>query len=325
LSAQCAQLTALGQTGDVSQVVPGVGERLTEEDEGWDEPGMADFCARRAWIARLRGELREAVAWSSEGLRRSPLHGPCRSELACAAAQAGDLLTAEDALSRWPQDSLPEFLTTPASYLVARAWVFAARGEQDTAVGSALAAARACRSGASLPGELFALHDVVRLGAPGLVADRLTRLADTLPGDLAPLLADHAAALVAADGAALDKVARRLAELGLLLHAAEVAGHAAKAHRDTRSADASIAYASTLAQACQGARTPALLDLATPRLTPRQRQIAGLAASGLTNREIAQRLGLSIRTVANQLCRAYENLGSSDRTALPQLISLASG
>ncbi|GII32688.1 helix-turn-helix domain-containing protein [Planotetraspora mira] len=359
LSAQCAELTALGHAGDVTQVVPGIGERLTEEDEGWDEPGMVDFCARRAWIARLRGELREAVAWSTEGLRRSPLHGPCLAELACSATQSGDLLTAEDALGRWPQDSLPEFLATPASFLLARAWVFATRGEQDAAVGSALAAARACRSGARLPdglfalhslarsgaakpgpplaphgdgrftgpgsGELFALHDVVRLGAPGLVADRLRRLADTLPGDLAPLLADHAAALVAADGPALDKVARRLADLGLLLHAAEAAGHAAKAHRDTRSADASIAYASTLAQACQGAHTPALLDLATPRLTPRQRQIAGLAAAGLTNREIAKRLGLSIRTVANQLCRAYENLGSSDRTALRRLISLASG
>ncbi|WP_204072648.1 helix-turn-helix transcriptional regulator [Planotetraspora phitsanulokensis] len=358
LSAQCAELTALGHSGDVTRVVPGVGERLTEEDEGWDEPGMADFCARRAWIARLRGELREAVAWSSEGLRRSRLHGPCLAELACAAAQSGDLLTAEDALSRWPQDPVPGFLATPASFLTARAWLLAARGEQDAAVASALAAARSSRSGACLPdglfalgacrsgaaepgrsaapygtgrpagpgsGELFALHDVVRLGAPGLVADRLKRLARTLPGDLAPLLSEHAAALAAADGPALDRVAGRLAGLGLLLHAAEAAGHAAKAHHDARSADASIAYASTLAQACQGARTPALLGLATPRLTPRQRQIAGLAAAGLTNREIAQRLGLSIRTVANQLCRAYENLGSSDRTALRQLISLASG
>ncbi|WP_203883836.1 helix-turn-helix transcriptional regulator [Planotetraspora kaengkrachanensis] len=324
LAAQCAELTALGHSGDVTRVVSGVGERLTEEDEGWDEPGMADFCARRAWMARLRGELREAVAWSSEGLRRFHLHGPCLAELACAAAQSGDLLTAEDALNLWPQDS-PGVLTPPASFLTARAWLLAARGEQDAAVASALAAARSSRSGGRLPDELSALHDVVRIGAPGLVADRLRRLARTLPGHLAPLLADHAAALAAADGPALDRVAGRLAELGLLLHAAEAASHAAKAHHDARPADASIAYAATLAQACQGARTPALLGLATPRLTPRQRQIAGLAAAGLTNREIAQRLGLSIRTVANQLCRAYENLGSSDRTALGQLISLASG
>ncbi|WP_318272315.1 helix-turn-helix transcriptional regulator [Microbispora triticiradicis] len=66
-----------------------------------------------------------------------------------------------------------------------------------------------------------------------------------------------------------------------------------------------------------------LTGLATPRLTPRQRQITALAAAGLTNREIAQRLGLSIRTVGNQLCRAYQRLGSSDRSSLGRLIGLA--
>ncbi|MCT9934383.1 helix-turn-helix transcriptional regulator [Planotetraspora sp. A-T 1434] len=305
LTKQCAELAARGYAGDLARIAPGAGERLVEDDTGWDEAGMAEFCARRAWIARLRGEVREAVSWSGEGLRRDPGNVPCLGELARAAACAGDLLTAEEALDRCPDDAS------------ARAWVLAARGDLDGALRSALAAAEG--------GDLFALHDVARLGAPGMVAARLDRLAETMSGDLAPLLAEHAAALVAGDAAALDKVARKLAELGLLLHAAEAAGHAAKAHRahrEGRAADASLAHAAMLAHVCQGARTPTLVDLATPRLTPRQRQIAGLAAAGLTNREIAERLGLSIRTVANQLCRMYEHLGSSDRTALGRLISL---
>ncbi|MEZ0073243.1 LuxR C-terminal-related transcriptional regulator [Planotetraspora sp. GP83] len=306
LSDQCAKLAARGYAGDLARIAPGAGERLVEDDAGWDEAGMAEFCARRAWIARLRGEVREAVSWSGEGLRRFPGNVPCLGELARAAACAGDLLTAEEALDRCPDDAS------------ARAWVLAARGDLDGALRSALAAAEG--------GDLFALHDVARLGAPGEVAARLDRLAETMTGDLAPLLAEHAAALAAGDAAALDKVARKLAELGLLLHAAEAAGHAAKAHRahrEGRAADASQAHAAMLAHACQGARTPTLVDLATPRLTPRQRQIAGLATAGLTNREIAERLGLSIRTVANQLCRMYEHLGSSDRTALGRLISLS--
>jgi len=35
----------------------------------------------------------------------------------------------------------------------------------------------------------------------------------------------------------------------------------------------------------------------TPALTPRQKQILRLVAEGLTNRDIAQRFGISVRTV----------------------------
>ncbi|KAA9373607.1 hypothetical protein F5972_34960 [Microbispora cellulosiformans] len=309
LSAQVAELTARAYAGDLTGLTPGAGERLAEDDAGWEQPGMADFCARRAWLARLRGEVREAVAWSGEGTRRVPGHHACSAELARAAAHIGDLRTAEEALGRCGDDAS------------ARAWVLAARGDLDGALRCALAAAgSAGHDGAD---DLFALHDVARLGAPELVTRRLDGLAETMRGDLAAVLAEHAAALAARDGAALDKTARRLADLGLLLHAAEAAGHAANAHRNGRAAAASLAHASALAQACQGARTPVLLGLATPRLTPRQRQITALAAAGLTNREIAQRLGLSIRTVGNQLCRAYQRLGSSDRGSLGRLIGLA--
>ncbi|WP_344056175.1 helix-turn-helix transcriptional regulator [Microbispora corallina] len=354
LAAQTARITTLVYAGQIPQITPGVGERLAEDDAGWDEPLMADFCARRAWLARLRGELREAVAWSGEGVRRSPAHRPSLAELACASAHLGDVRAAEDALARCGDD--------PS----ARAWVLAARGDLAGARRSALEAAQgrpgpeanlrgaqpggsgsraeAAHTGVPRPraalggpvaqaaegpatagsGDLFALHDVARFGAPDLVAGRLALLADTVRGDLAPVLAEHAAAMADGDAAALDKAARRLADLGLLLHAAEAAGHAAQAHPGGRAAGASLAYAATLARACQGARTPVLVDLATPGLTPRQRQIAGLAAAGLTNREIARLLGLSIRTVANQLCRAYERFGTSDRASLGTLLSLAS-
>jgi DNA-binding CsgD family transcriptional regulator len=51
--------------------------------------------------------------------------------------------------------------------------------------------------------------------------------------------------------------------------------------------------------------------------------VARLAASGLTSREIGQRLDLSVRTVDNLLQRAYTKLGVSGRRDLPRVIGTA--
>ncbi|MYR91703.1 hypothetical protein GTY41_44045, partial [Streptomyces sp. SID685] len=74
------------------------------------------------------------------------------------------------------------------------------------------------------------------------------------------------------------------------------------------------------ARRCQGARTPALAGLVLGELTARQRQIVALAAAGLSNKEIAERLTLSVRTVGNHLYGAYTRLGTGDRGALPCLL-----
>jgi len=51
-------------------------------------------------------------------------------------------------------------------------------------------------------------------------------------------------------------------------------------------------------------------------LTPREKQIAFLAAQGLTNRQIGAEAGLSINTVSNHLKRVYVKLGVQSRTEL---------
>jgi DNA-binding CsgD family transcriptional regulator/tetratricopeptide (TPR) repeat protein len=51
-------------------------------------------------------------------------------------------------------------------------------------------------------------------------------------------------------------------------------------------------------------------------LTPQEREIAVLAAGGLTNKQIAERLYLSHRTVGAHLHRVYRKLGISTRVAL---------
>jgi DNA-binding CsgD family transcriptional regulator len=65
---------------------------------------------------------------------------------------------------------------------------------------------------------------------------------------------------------------------------------------------------------------------ALAELTPRQRQILYLAGSGLTNREIGDRLFLSPRTVGSLLYLSYPKLGIASRHQLRELMDrLASG
>jgi DNA-binding CsgD family transcriptional regulator len=67
---------------------------------------------------------------------------------------------------------------------------------------------------------------------------------------------------------------------------------------------------------------------ALEELTPQQRQIVLLASRGLTNREIADRVFLSPRTVSSHLYRSFPKLGVADRHQLSDVIagsSLPSG
>jgi DNA-binding CsgD family transcriptional regulator len=62
---------------------------------------------------------------------------------------------------------------------------------------------------------------------------------------------------------------------------------------------------------------------ARDQLTPHELQIAHLAADGLTNREIGQRLYLSHRTVSSHLHRIFPKLGVASRSELRTKVSLA--
>jgi DNA-binding NarL/FixJ family response regulator len=57
----------------------------------------------------------------------------------------------------------------------------------------------------------------------------------------------------------------------------------------------------------------------TFHLTYRQQQIVDLVLDGASNRQIAERLGLSEQTIKNQLTTIYEKLGISNRLQLAML------
>lgn len=55
-------------------------------------------------------------------------------------------------------------------------------------------------------------------------------------------------------------------------------------------------------------------------LTEREPEIVTLAAGGLSNRQIAERLVVSVRTVEGHLYRACAKLGVSDRRELASVV-----
>jgi DNA-binding CsgD family transcriptional regulator len=321
--ARCLLLLGAGQLAEARTIAEAgyqaaVADRSPEQTGGW--AGFRGLVAKaQGQLATAEASLREAVALLDE---QDPYRFVrwCLAELASVAALLGDQEAATGWLDRADARGGQANQFFDSWMQLDRAWVAAGAGELTRAAELAGQAAELANARGQFTLEALALHDVARLGAPARVRERLDELAGVLEGRLAPLLAASAAALAARDGAVLDRVAAAFEDLGALLLAAEAGAAAARAHqaasRDAR-ANASRERAAALAAACQGARTPGLdPDALSSVLTRREREVAMLAAAGIPSRQIAARLGLSVRTVDNYLGRAYAKLGLTSRTEL---------
>jgi DNA-binding CsgD family transcriptional regulator len=213
-----------------------------------------------------------------------------------------------------------------ASLDSARAWTSAAGGALSEARRWAYESGTRGREHGQLSTAFLNLHDVVRFGAPERVVEPLTEVADDMEGDWARACAFHAVALAERDADALRRVSDAFEDIGALLFAAEASAEAAKVYRGRGrepSARSSDARARVLLSHCAGARTPALvLEPRLEALTARQREIAALAARGSSNKDIAARLVLSVRTVENQLQQAYRKLGITSRGELRSVLEV---
>ncbi|MEV6955728.1 LuxR C-terminal-related transcriptional regulator [Streptomyces sp. NPDC051183] len=243
-----------------------------------------------------------------------------------AAALAGDAARAESHLAAADRGSAAVPVVFDQWTELARPWVAAAGGRVTRAVELARGVADGARA-AALPGfELLALHDAARLGGTGgarSVAARMREVAAAHQGALAAVCAAHVAALAGRSGTGLWEAAQEFERLGYGLFAAEAAAGAARIAPGA-AARAAAARAHMLAARCAGvsaAAVPALAGLAAPALTPREREIAALAAQGLASRAIADRLILSPRTVDNHLTSIYAKLGIPGRTDLAAVLA----
>ncbi|HEY0817092.1 MAG TPA: LuxR family transcriptional regulator [Pseudonocardia sp.] len=73
-----------------------------------------------------------------------------------------------------------------------------------------------------------------------------------------------------------------------------------------------------------GHRTPRVRGGVPRALSHQERTVAGLAATGATNRQIGERLGLSHRTVGSHLTRVFQKLGVTSRAALGEALRAVS-
>jgi DNA-binding NarL/FixJ family response regulator len=245
--------------------------------------------------------------------------------LARALALAGDVPAAGAALERAERTRPPQVVLGDPELRAARVWIAVAEGDTAAARAAALEDAAAHLQSGRLIAASRSLHDVARLGGPELVAQRLAELSAATDADVVPLYAEHARALVASDGSALTSVAERFEELGCMLLAAEAHASAAAAFESmgrSASARSASARAGALLARCGGASTPTLAGPSVGvSLTRREHDVALLAARGLANREIAERLVLSVRTVESHLAQTYRKLGVKDRKELAEMLA----
>jgi len=149
-------------------------------------------------------------------------------------------------------------------------------------------------------------------------------VAGLLDGDIDRLR--EAAELLAASPARLWE-ARALVDLGAALRRA----NQRRASRDPLRAGLALAErcgAAPLAErarrelAASGGRVPARPD--ATELTASEQRVAELAASGLSNPQIPQRLFVTIKTVEMHLSNAYRKLGVRSRHELPGALATTS-
>lgn len=254
--------------------------------------------------------LREALAQQrlGEGLFRSEVVGM----LAVVLAQTGQHEAAARLLAEEPPDDLA---AVPEQAAWARAALAAARG--DAAEAAELALTAAARAGAvgAVTTALWYLADAARYGNPTGAARLLDTMGDAFGSPLSQTRVAGIRARAAGAPPELLRAAEQHAAIGVWGHALELAKLAA-------TAPGSDAPAQRTRAALLATELRTRLHLSAPApcpavaLTARELEVARLASGGMTDREIAEALVVSVRTVESHLAAAYRKLGVRSRHQL---------
>jgi DNA-binding NarL/FixJ family response regulator len=159
-----------------------------------------------------------------------------------------------------------------------------------------------------------------RLGTPGARGAALRTVARAAPPGRCITLLQQAVNILSGSPAGLER-ARALVDLGAALRRANRRGEA----REPLSLALDLAQRGGLRLIARRARDELLAAGARPRrdmltgpeaLTPAEHRIAALAAAGHTNREIAEQLYITLRTVETHLTHAFQKLQITTRAQL---------
>jgi DNA-binding CsgD family transcriptional regulator/tetratricopeptide (TPR) repeat protein len=338
---------------DLDEVVEVYGTALSEAHRRGSTFAFAAAKAFRAQVFVYRGDLAEAEADAREardaceawGVVRTRL-ADCAGFLADALMEQGRLDEAASALARSGSEESPSESAHLHFLLDSRARLRLLRGDLEGgveemreasrrlfAVGGRNPAFLASRSQAALALlELGREEEARRLASEELTLARIwgapralglaLRVSGLVEGGEAGLVLLREAVEVLAGSPAKLEHAKARTELGAALR---------RANRRSQARE-HLRQAVELATVCgalplvERAETELLATGARPRrvalsgveaLTPSERRVAEMAAEGPTNREIAQALFVTQRTVEVHLTSIYRKLGISSRMQLP--------
>jgi DNA-binding CsgD family transcriptional regulator len=317
-----------------------------------DRSAAGVFLAERAWTRYRAGNAEGAEADAAEALRiarettRARGHAPIAASVAVLAGMERERPFEElEAIVAGLPPAGDADTIVQDDLTLARAWLMLAQGDARGAADAALELDRAdswgCSSPTLLPWRSVASVALAQLGEEEralALAEEELQLAQELGAPRAVGIAQRAVALagpaderqagleaaVAAleNGDARLELARVTCELGAELRRL---GERSAAREMLRRAYALATEcgATRLAERARdelsrsGARLIREPASGVEALTPSEVRVAELAAEGLTNREVAQSLFVSEKTVETHLGRVYRKLGIKSRHALP--------
>lgn len=316
-------LLLAGRIGDAVKVV----ERV--QQQAADLPGAAQLlgAAVAGQAALGAGHLQSAGALLEQaavGLSAThPLGWGYRYQMprAIGLAMRGTTVAAADTVAVLDTLRRP-FRLLDYERSLARAWVAAGQGAISEAIDVVSAAAHRAAAKGQFAAEVMCLQTAAQFGDRSS-APRLRELEGIVEGPRVGVAARFAEAMRDDDAAQLAAVSQDFEQMGDLVAAVDAAAQAALAYRRQGlrgSALGCSARAAALAEQC-GASTPALRQADEPLpLTDREREIVMLIGEGLSSRQIAERLSLSVRTVENHAYRAMLKTGTTSRDELAALL-----
>lgn len=340
---------ALGWSDDFDGFDAAVRVALEDARRRGSIVGFASASYAYSFSRYYRGQLADAVADAQQAIAASregwsQFLTAARAQLAWALIDQGHLAAAQSTLDQATGDPSWEHSSMRALALEARARLHLVRGEAAEALQTALEAGEValegvCPNPAVLPwrsraavaaarlGDLERAEDLLddglRLardfGAPRPIGVALTALG-TVRGKRgieqledavtvfteSPARLEHGRALVAL-GAALRRAGRTRAARDVLRDGLDVCA-ASGANRLAHWARSELVAA--------GGRPRRARSSGLEALTPAEHRVATFAAEGRTNREIAEALFISLRTVESHLTNTYRKLGIGSRAQL---------
>lgn len=280
-------------------------------------------------VALASGRLPEAISLLTEAVETVEVSADsigwgyrCQIALTTALAMHGSINEAATRLVTLEKQRHPSWRYLDYEYAIAKAWVVAGQGAVSEATAILLAVAETARGNGQFAPEVLCLQTAAQFGARAC-GPRLRELEAIVEGPRVGIAARFAEALHDGDGDKLGSVSAKFEEMGDLVAAVDAAASAAIAyrHKDLRGSALGCATKAEALAEQWGVRTPTLRR-AVERLpfTDREREIVMMIGEGLSNRDIAKRLTLSVRTVESHIYKSMAKTGTTNRDALAALL-----